>query len=114
MTGSTVVSKGEARTDVMFLDAVIDAHARGIASDPTPRFLYALTNFNHGPHDRQLVPSGHFGIASFPDAGYVEYYTRLAETASVWQRLRAKLASSFPGRPVLIVHHGDHQPVLTK
>jgi phosphoglycerol transferase MdoB-like AlkP superfamily enzyme len=107
-------------SDAMFLDAVIDAHTKRIADDPTPRFLYALTNFNHGPHNRQLVPSGQFerqrafAMASFPDAGYVEYYTRLAETASTWQRLRARLASSFPGRPVLIVHYGDHQPVLTK
>lgn len=107
-------------SDAMFLDAVIDAHTKSIARDPSPRFLYALTNFNHGPHSRQLVPSGQFererafAAASFPDAGYVEYYTRLAETASTWQKLRAKLASSFPGRPVLIVHYGDHQPVLTK
>ena len=55
-----------------------------------------------------------FAAASFPDAGYVEYYTRLAETAAAWQGLKARLASSFPGRPVLIVHYGDHQPVLTK
>lgn len=107
-------------SDAMFLDAVIDAHTRGIADDPTPRFLYALTNFNHGPHDRQLVPSGQFererafATASLPDAGYAEYYTRLAETASTWQTLRARLASSFPERPFLIVHYGDHQPVLTK
>jgi phosphoglycerol transferase MdoB-like AlkP superfamily enzyme len=107
-------------SDAMFLDAVIDAHAKAIADDPTPRFLYVLTNFNHGPHSRQLAPSGQFererafAGASFPDAGYVEYYARLAETATAWQTLRAKLASSFPERPVLIVHYGDHQPVLTK
>ncbi|WP_194478041.1 sulfatase-like hydrolase/transferase [Bradyrhizobium sp. CCBAU 53338] len=107
-------------SDAMFLDAIIDAHIKGIADDPTPRFLYALTNFNHGPHNRQLVPSGQFeserafAMASFPDAGYAEYYARLAETASAWQNLRARLASCCPGRPVLIVHYGDHQPVLTK
>ncbi|MCS3728404.1 sulfatase-like hydrolase/transferase [Bradyrhizobium betae] len=107
-------------SDAIFLDAVIDAHTRAIANDPTPRFLYVLTNFNHGPHSRQLVPPGQFeserafAAASFPDAGYAEYYTRLAETASTWKNLKDKLASSTPGRPVLIVHYGDHQPVLTK
>lgn len=107
-------------SDAMFLDAVIDAHTRRIADDPTPRFLYALTNFNHGPHDRQLVPPGQFererafAMASLPDAGYAEYYARLVETASAWKTLRARLANSFPGRPVLILHYGDHQPVLTK
>jgi hypothetical protein len=55
-----------------------------------------------------------FAMATLPDAGYVEYYTRLAETASTWQMLRDKLANSFPGRPVLMMHYGDHQPVLTK
>ena len=107
-------------SDAMFLHAVVDAYAKRVAHDPAPRFLYALTNFNHGPHSRQLVPSGQFETErafardSCPDAGYVEYYTRLAETASAWQMQRARLAGSFPDRPVLIVHYGDHQPVLTK
>ena len=107
-------------SDAVFLDEVINAYAKRVAHDPAPRFLYALTNFNHGPHDRQLVPSDQFekerafAMASFPDAGYAEYYTRLAETASTWQTLRDRLASSFPERPILIVHYGDHQPVLTK
>ncbi|MFX5684574.1 hypothetical protein ABTE42_20825, partial [Acinetobacter baumannii] len=85
-------------SDAVFLNAVIDVHTRAIASDPTPRFLYVLTNFNHGPHSRQLVPPGQFeserafAAASFPDAGYAEYYTRLAETASTWKKLKDKLA----------------------
>ncbi|MCP3476275.1 sulfatase-like hydrolase/transferase [Bradyrhizobium sp. CCGUVB1N3] len=107
-------------SDATFLEAVIDAHAKRIADDPSPRFLYVLTNFNHGPHDRRLVPPGHFekerafAMASLPDAGYAEYYARLVETASTWQKLREKLANSFPGRPVLVMHYGDHQPVLTR
>ena len=107
-------------SDALFLDAVIDAHTKRITDDPTPRFLYALTNFNHGPHSRRLVSPGQFererafAMASFPDAEYAEYYTRLVETASTWQKLRFRLANNFPGRPVLIVHYGDHQPVLTR
>jgi hypothetical protein len=107
-------------SDASFLEAVIDAHTRRIADDPSPRFLYVLTNFNHGPHDRRCVPPGQFederafATAHLPDAGYAEYYARLAETASTWQKLRLKLANDFPGRPTLIVHYGDHQPVLTK
>lgn len=107
-------------SDAMFLDAVIDAHAERISRDPSPQFLYALTNFNHGPHHRRLVPPGRFeeqrafAMASLPDAEYAEYYARLAETASIWQKLREKLSNRFPGRPVLVVHYGDHQPVLTR
>ena len=102
-------------SDAMFLEAVIDAHARGIADDPSPRFLYALTNYNHGPHDRRLAGQREaraYAMANCGDAGYAEYYARLAETASIWQRLKSKLALS--GRPTLIVHYGDHQPVLTR
>ncbi len=102
-------------SDAMFLEAVIDAHARGIADDPSPRFLYALTNYNHGPHDRRLAgqcEARAYAMANCGDAGYAEYYARLAETASIWQRLKSKLALS--GRPTLIVHYGDHQPVLTR
>jgi Sulfatase len=107
-------------SDAMFLEAAIDAHAKRIAGDPSPRFLYVLTNFNHGPHRRRLVPPGQFdrerafAMASLPDDEYAEYYTRLVETAATWDRLRARLAGDFPERPVLIVHYGDHQPVLTR
>jgi len=107
-------------SDAAFLEAAIDAHSKRITNDPVPRFLYLLTNFNHGPHSRRLVPHGRFererafAMASLPDAGYAEYYARLVETASTWQRLRFKLANNFPRRPTLIVHYGDHQPVLTR
>jgi hypothetical protein len=107
-------------SDAIFLDAVIDAHAKRIADDPAPRFLYVLTNFNHGPHHRRLVPPGQFegecafAMASLGDAEYAEYYARLAETAATWRKLKARLASNFPSRPMLVIHYGDHQPVLTR
>lgn len=107
-------------SDAAFLPAAIEAHANRIAEDPAPRFLYALTNFNHGPHTRQLVAPGHyeqeraFASASLSDPCYAEYYARLAETAATWARLRAELAARFPERPMLIVHYGDHQPVMTR
>src|SRR2546430_3725750 len=47
-------------SDALFLDAAVTAHMRGISEDASPRFLYALTNFNHGPHNRNLVAPGHF------------------------------------------------------
>jgi hypothetical protein len=49
-----------------------------------------------------------------PDAQYAEYYARLAETASTWKRLKLELATNFPKRPMLIVHYGDHQPVVAR
>jgi phosphoglycerol transferase MdoB-like AlkP superfamily enzyme len=107
-------------SDAFFLKAALAAHTRNMADDPTPRFLYALTNFNHGPHTRQLAAPGQFenerafAASSLPDARYVEYYARLAETASTWKRVRADLAAKFPERPMLIVHYGDHQPVLAR
>lgn len=107
-------------SDAIFLEAVFTAHAKAIADDPAPRFLYALTNFNHGPHDRQLAASGRFererafAASSLPDAQYAEYYARLAETASTWKRLRLAVAATFPKRPMLVVHYGDHQPVMAK
>jgi len=107
-------------SDAIFLEAAFAAHAKAIADDPAPRFLYALTNFNHGPHDRRLTAPGQFererafAASSLPDAQYAEYYARLAETAATWERLKLELATNFPKRPVLIVHYGDHQPVLAK
>ena len=107
-------------SDALFLDAALNAHMKGIADDPSPRFLYALTNFNHGPHNRKLVTSGQFegerafAAASLPDEHYAEYYARLAETAATWNRLKAELAARSPKRPTLIVHYGDHQPVMTR
>ena len=107
-------------SDAIFLEAAFAAHTKGIADDPAPRFLYALTNFNHGPHNRRLAAPGQFererafAASSLPDAQYAEYYARLAETASTWKRLKLELATNFPKRPVLIVHYGDHQPVVAK
>ena len=78
-------------SDAIFLEAALAAHTRGIAADPAPRFLYALTNFNHGPHNRRLAAPGQFeserafAASSLPDTQYAEYYARLAETASTWK-----------------------------
>ena len=107
-------------SDALFLEAVIGAHSKRIADDPAPRFLYALTNFNHGPHNRRMVPPRQFeserafAAASLPDPCYAEYYARLVETAATWNRLKSELATRFPARPTLIVHYGDHQPVMTR
>lgn len=107
----------QTHSDGVFLDAAIGAHVKRLG-DPAPRFLYVLTNFNHGPHSRRLVAPGQFeserafAAASLPDAQYAEYYARLAETAATWNRLRSDLAAS--GRPTLVLHYGDHQPVMTR
>jgi hypothetical protein len=107
-------------SDTLFLEAVIDAYVDGIVDDPAARFLYVLTNFNHGPHNRRLVAAGQFererafAMARFPDRRYAEYYARLVETASTWQKLKSKLERKLSGRPILVVHYGDHQPVLTR
>ena len=91
-----------------------------IAGDAAPRFLYALTNFNHGPHNRRLGAPGRLRAngplppPACPMRCYAEYYARLAETAATWNRLKSELASRFPGRPMLIVHYGDHQPVMAR
>lgn len=107
-------------SDAQFLPAAIATHSAGIAADDAPRFLYALTNFNHGPHNRPMVAPGQyedaraFAHASLPDAQYAEYYARLAETAATWQRVKRELAARSAKRPTLIVHYGDHQPVMIR
>jgi hypothetical protein len=106
-------------SDGQFLQAAFDAFAAKVAADPSPRLMYALTNFNHGPHSRRLASAQFerertFAAASLPDVEYAEYYARLAETATTWQQLKSDLKAKFPGRPMLIVHYGDHQPVMIR
>ena len=107
-------------SDAMFLQATWRAFEESLGRDPAPRFLFALTNFNHGPHDRRQVPAGSFeterafALRTLPDAHYAEYYARLAETASCWRTFKASLAARFPERPMLVVSYGDHQPVMTR
>jgi hypothetical protein len=107
-------------SDALFLEAVLAAHADSVAGDPSPHFLYVLTNFNHGPHNRRRVAAGcfeserAFAAKSLPDAQYAEYYARLAETATAWKRFRSELARRFSDRPTLVLHYGDHQPVMTR
>ena len=107
-------------SDALFLEAALGVHMKRMTGDAAPRFLYALTNFNHGPHNRRLTAPGRFererafAAASFRDAHYAEYYARLTETAATWNRLKSELSARFPGRPMLIVHYGDHQPVMAR
>jgi len=107
-------------SDAAFFAATRGALERSIDRDPAPRFLMALTNFNHGPHETRLVPAGqyederHFATAALPDANYGEYYARLTETAESYAAFKAALKQRYPGRPMLIVRYGDHQPTLTR
>lgn len=106
--------------DSMFFDALGKVVARRPAHDDQPLFHYALTNFNHGPHDCRRVaphrfePERTFAQMTCPDPLYAEYYARLAETAASWCRLKSQLAARAKRRPMLIVHYGDHQPVLAR
>lgn len=115
------VDKFEAtNSDSEFLQAAFGLHAGAIDKGSGPRFLYVLTNYNHGPHSRRLVATGQyetqraFAMASLPDATYAEYYARLVETADTWRTLKADLIARFPDRPMLVIHYGDHQPVMTR
>lgn len=107
-------------SDTLFFDALRQVMVQGSTHRDRPRFVYALTNFNHGPHDRRLVAPGAFeserGFAreSCPDPLYGEYYARLAETAASWRLLRARLQERARQRPTVIVHYGDHQPVMAR
>ncbi|MCX5494244.1 sulfatase-like hydrolase/transferase [Kaistia dalseonensis] len=105
-------------SDAAFFAATADAWDRALDSDPTPRFLMALTNFNHGPHESRLVPPGRYeaeratALAALPDPNYGEYYARLSETAESYAVFRQAIAAR--GRPALIVRYGDHQPTMTR
>ncbi len=107
-------------SDSEFLQAALGVHADAIEAGSGPRFLYILTNYNHGPHSRRLVAAGRFetqrafAFASLPEATYAEYYARLVETADTWRKLKADLIARFPDRPMLVIHYGDHQPVMTR
>lgn len=107
-------------SDSRFLQAALDVHTRALDDGSGPRFLYVLTNYNHGPHSRRLVAAGQFekqrafAMKSLPDAAYAEYYARLVETADTWRKLKADLIARFPDRPMLVIHYGDHQPVMTR
>jgi Sulfatase len=107
-------------SDAAFLPQVVAELTDRLALNQAPHFLYALTNSNHGPHTRRHVDDPVFsGARAFAneqlkDEQYGEYYSRLTETASSWQRVKAELAARFPDRPMLVVHYGDHQPVMTR
>ncbi|MEQ1650806.1 MAG: sulfatase-like hydrolase/transferase, partial [Hyphomicrobiaceae bacterium] len=107
-------------TDAIFLPAAIEAITKRLSHDQSPRFLYALTNFNHGPHGRGATFDDCSEVAralahqQSPDPQYVDYYARLTETAANWRATKVRLLAENPGRAMLIVHYGDHQPVMTR
>lgn len=108
-------------SDTMFFKVVEQALGERMAHDEVPRFTYLLTNFNHGPHSRRLAGADRYPAAEAlaregraEEPQYVEYYARLSETAAAWRDLKDGLKQRFPGRPMLVVHYGDHQPVMTR
>jgi hypothetical protein len=107
-------------SDTHFFAATRDAIESSIDRDAAPRFVMALTNYNHGPHETRLVPPGRFederrfALAALPDATYGEYYARLAETAQSYAAFRDALQARYPDRPMLIVRYGDHQPTMSR
>jgi len=107
-------------SDSQFLPAACEHLAGRLSRREAPQFAFLLTNFNHGPHGRPLANAARFAAerafaaAANADPHYVEYYARLAETAAAWRAARDNLLARFPDRPMLIVHYGDHQPVLTR
>lgn len=107
-------------SDGIFLDIAMRSLSEAIDRHGKPHFAFVLTNFNHGPHDRVLASRAKFdaerqaAAAQVDDPQYTEYYARLAETACVWCRARSTFAERHTDRPALIVHYGDHQPVMTR
>lgn len=115
-----VVAFEASNSDAIFLEAVHELFGNRVDHSTDPCFLYALTNSNHGPHDRRQVAPERFeaertfALTSLPDAQYAEYYARLAETATTWARITTRLQAMSPRRPLMVVHYGDHQPVMTR
>ncbi|HEX4893692.1 MAG TPA: sulfatase-like hydrolase/transferase [Hyphomicrobiaceae bacterium] len=105
-------------SDGVFLAAATRALVNGTACNVQPRFTYILTNYNHGPHSCTRAEGSpearQFGWSTCADAQYSEYYARLSETVASWERMRAELVERLSGRPVIVVHYGDHQPVMTR
>ncbi|MBN8999771.1 MAG: sulfatase-like hydrolase/transferase, partial [Rhizobiales bacterium] len=107
-------------SDADFFAAAQAALFRSLDADPAPRFVMALTNFNHGPHETEIIPPGirqaarDFALRALPDRTYAEYCARLDETAESWTAFKAALEARYPGRPMLFVRYGDHQPTMTR
>ncbi len=116
-----VVAFEQTHSDALFFPAMQRAFADAVQREPAaPHFVYALSNFNHGPHEVQRASKSAagdrraFAISTLGDAEYAEYYARLAETASAWAITKAQMADQRQGRPLLVLHYGDHQPVMTR
>ncbi|MBB5751062.1 sulfatase-like hydrolase/transferase [Prosthecomicrobium pneumaticum] len=111
------------RLQADYHDATFFAAAEAALFDrprTAPLFAVLLTNYNHGPHERRLVPHGAaeasraFALRALDLPAYGEYYARLTETAAAYAAFRARLAERRAGRPLLILRYGDHQPALTR
>ncbi len=107
-------------SDRLFFEALGKVMTGRSSSALGPRFHYALTNFNHGPHDRlcvelhEFAAERSFALRHCNEPPFAEFYVRLAETARNWRQLKSRLATANRNRPLLIVHYGDHQPVMTR
>jgi hypothetical protein len=103
--------------DGTFFDAAVTALCA--EDDGRPRYVMLLTNYNHASHKRRCAPptreaEREFAFAASQMAEYAEYYARLAEAAACYAALKRQLAERNPGKPIMFVRYGDHQPALAR
>jgi hypothetical protein len=82
-----------------------------------PQFIVASSMSTHSPWDFRFAPDqvrpGE-NLRWTGNAEFDEYLWRLVLAKRDRDAFRADLARSFPGKPVLFVNYGDHQPALAR
>jgi phosphoglycerol transferase MdoB-like AlkP superfamily enzyme len=108
-------AKSEQERDRVYYANALDEMEHHVRSSPQPLFTYIQTMSVHWPYNWVFepgvkVPGG--GPGTEPEMS--EYLRRLAMAKLDYDYLIAELRRRFPGEPVLVMHYGDHHPLVTQ
>ena len=105
---------GMERDRFYYLSALAEME-RHFTRSTQPLFTFIETMATHGPYSYTYMPEVVVsGGGPGTDPAMHEYLRRLSMARIDYDFFRSELARRFPGEPFLIVHYGDHQPVVTQ
>ncbi len=100
--------------DRFYFANALNAMGQHFKASPQPLFVFIETMATHWPYDFAYMPEVEVpGGGPGASAEMHEYLRRLSMARIDYQDMRAQLALRFPGERFLIVHYGDHQPLVT-
>ncbi|MBA2127591.1 hypothetical protein DLM45_15370 [Hyphomicrobium methylovorum] len=100
--------------DAFYFNNAIAEMKKHFADSSQPLFTYIMTMATHYPYDYTYAPEENVAGGTAKSAPYIdEYLRRVGLAVRDYRAFVSTLKASFPSKKFLILHYGDHQPIVT-